>query len=76
VIKNSEDMHGTSIFAMDENGEVFHTYSTFFRGDEPMIGAFSWLDLTPRGRNESGTMSWVKLHDEYERADRDGDGCH
>jgi predicted dithiol-disulfide oxidoreductase (DUF899 family) len=66
VIKNSEDMHGTSIFAMDENGEVFHTYSTFFRGDEPMIGAFSWLDLTPKGRNEEGTMSWVKLHDEYD----------
>lgn len=66
VIRNSEDMHGTSIFAMSEDGEVFHTYSTYFRGDEPMIGAFSWLDLTPKGRNEEGTMSWVKLHDEYD----------
>ncbi len=65
VIKNSEDMHGTSIFARGENGEIFHTYSTYFRGDEPMIGAFSWLDLTPKGRNETGAMSWVKLHDEY-----------
>jgi predicted dithiol-disulfide oxidoreductase (DUF899 family) len=66
VIKNSEDMHGTSIFARTEGGEVFHTYSTFFRGDEPMIGAFSWLDLTPKGRNEDGTMSWVRLHDQYD----------
>ncbi len=66
VIKNSEDMHGTSIFAKSEKGEIFHTYSTYFRGDEPMIGAFSWLDLTPKGRNETGTMSWVKLHDEYD----------
>ncbi|MEM9439263.1 MAG: DUF899 family protein, partial [Pseudomonadota bacterium] len=49
-----------------EKGEIFHTYSTYFRGDEPMIGAFSWLDLTPKGRNETGTMSWVKLHDEYD----------
>lgn len=65
VIKNAEDMHGTSIFARDESGQVYHTYSTFFRGDEPMIGAFSWLDLTPKGRNEDGTMSWVRLHDEY-----------
>jgi predicted dithiol-disulfide oxidoreductase (DUF899 family) len=68
VIKTSEDMHGTSIFARSESGEVFHTYSTYFRGDEPMIGAFSWLDLTPRGRNEEGTMSWVRLHDEYDQA--------
>ncbi|WP_157018102.1 DUF899 domain-containing protein [Mesorhizobium xinjiangense] len=66
VIKNSEDMHGTSIFTRDDGGDIFHTYSTYARGDEPLIGAFSWLDLTPKGRNETGgTMSWVKLHDEY-----------
>ncbi|MEZ5933363.1 MAG: thioredoxin family protein [Alphaproteobacteria bacterium] len=70
VIRKSEDMHGTSIFAKSESGELFHTYSTFFRGDEPMIGAFSWLDLTPKGRNEDGTMSWVRLHDEYGAADQ------
>ena len=65
-IKSSEDMHGTSIFAKNEAGEVFHTYSTYHRGDEVLMGAFAWLDLTPKGRNETGgTMSWVKLHDEY-----------
>jgi predicted dithiol-disulfide oxidoreductase (DUF899 family) len=67
VIKNSEDMHGTSIFAKDEKGDVYHTYSTYHRGDELLIGAFNWLDLAPKGRNETGgTMSWVRLHDEYE----------
>jgi predicted dithiol-disulfide oxidoreductase (DUF899 family) len=66
VIKNSEDMHGTSIFARDANGDVFHTYSTYHRGDEVLMGAFTWLDLTPKGRNEAeGVMSWLKLHDEY-----------
>jgi predicted dithiol-disulfide oxidoreductase (DUF899 family) len=66
-IKSSEDMHGTSIFARNEGGEVFHTYSTYHRGDEVLIGAFAWLDLAPKGRNETGgTMSWVKLHDQYE----------
>jgi predicted dithiol-disulfide oxidoreductase (DUF899 family) len=64
-IKSSEDMHGTSIFAKDATGEVFHTYSTYHRGDEVLMGAFAWLDLTPKGRNENGTMSWLKLHDEY-----------
>ena len=67
VIESSEDMHGVSIFARGEGGEVYHTYSTFHRGDELLIGAFAWLDLTPKGRNEAaGTMSWVKLHDEYD----------
>ena len=66
VLKTSEDMHGTSIFAKDESGDVFHSYSTFHRGDELLMGAFNWLDLTPKGRNEAeGVMSWVKLHDEY-----------
>ena len=64
-IRGSEDMHGTSIFASDAAGDVFHTYSTYARGDEFAIGAFAWLDLTPKGRNEDGTMSWVRLHDEY-----------
>ena len=69
-IKSSQDMHGTSIFARNEAGEVFHTYSTYHRGDEVLIGAFAWLDLAPKGRNEAGgTMSWVKLHDEYETGD-------
>lgn len=62
----SEDIHGSSVFAMNEAGEVFHTYSTYARGDEAMAGAFSFLDLVPKGRNEEGTMSWVRLHDEYE----------
>ena len=74
-IKSSEDMHGTSIFAKDEKGDVYHTYSTYHRGDEVLIGAFAWLDLTPKGRNETGgTMSWVKLHDEYNAGDKQTDG--
>jgi predicted dithiol-disulfide oxidoreductase (DUF899 family) len=73
VIKNSEDMHGTSIFARDESGDVFHTYSTYHRGDEVLMGAFAWLDLAPKGRNEAdGVMSWVRLHDEYETSAKHG----
>jgi predicted dithiol-disulfide oxidoreductase (DUF899 family) len=66
-ISNSPDMFGISIFAKDDDGNIFHTYSTYHRGVELLAGAFNWLDLTPRGRNEGdGTMSWVRLHDEYE----------
>lgn len=65
VIRNSPDMFGTSIFAKTDDGSIYHTYSTYHRGNELQIGAFNWLDLTPKGRNETGTMSWVRLHDEY-----------
>lgn len=65
-IQNSDDMFGVSVFTKDERGSIFHTYSTYHRGAELLAGAYNWLDLVPKGRNENGTtMSWVKLHDEY-----------
>lgn len=64
-IRNASDMFGLSVFAKDEKADIFHTYSTYHRGTELLMGAFNWLDLAPKGRNENGTMSWVKLHDEY-----------
>jgi predicted dithiol-disulfide oxidoreductase (DUF899 family) len=66
VIRKSQDMFGMSIFVKDGSGAVFHSYSTYHRGTELLMGAFNWLDLVPKGRNETGgTMSWVQLHDEY-----------
>ncbi|GMB82441.1 thioredoxin family protein [Shinella zoogloeoides] len=65
TIRNASDMFGVSVFARDEQGDIYHTYSTYHRGTELLMGALNWLDLVPKGRNENGTMSWVKLHDEY-----------
>lgn len=66
VIEKSPDMFGTSIFVQDQKGDIFHSYSTYHRGTELLMGAMNWLDLTPKGRNETdGTMSWMRLHDEY-----------
>jgi predicted dithiol-disulfide oxidoreductase (DUF899 family) len=66
VIRNSPDMFGVSIFVKDDTGAVFHTYSTYHRGAELLMGAFNWLDLVPKGRNEAaGTMNWLRRHDEY-----------
>ena len=60
------DLPGASVFARDAAGQVYHTYSTYARGLELLDGAFNWLDLVPKGRNEvGGIMSWVRLHDEY-----------
>ena len=66
VIHGTEDMFGASIFVKDEDGAIYHTYSTFRRGAELLMGALNWLDLTPNGRNEAaGAMNWVRLHDQY-----------
>lgn len=63
------DIHGTSVFARGDDGQVYHTYSAYARGNEVLAGAFAFLDMVPKGRNEGGqTMNWVRLHDEYEDA--------
>ncbi|SON56743.1 hypothetical protein HDIA_3202 [Hartmannibacter diazotrophicus] len=65
-IEKASDMFGVSVFVKNEDGAIFHTYSTYHRGTELLMGAFNWLDLAPKGRNETGgTMSWVRLHDTY-----------
>ena len=64
-----EEAPGVSVFYMDDAGAIFHTYSTFGRGVEVMMGTYSMLDLVPKGRDENdGTykMDWVRHHDRYE----------
>lgn len=62
------ESHGTSVFYMNESGEIFHTYSCYARGGEEMIGTFMFMDLAPLGRNEEGVMNWIRHHDKYESA--------
>jgi predicted dithiol-disulfide oxidoreductase (DUF899 family) len=65
-----EDMSGNSVFYKDEAGDIFHTYSTFGRGGEAMLGTYAILDLLPKGRNETGPYhslgDWVRPHDRYQ----------
>jgi len=64
-----EEAPGISVFYKDEAGEVFHTYSTYGRGVEVMMGTYNMVDLTPKGRDEGdGAMGWVRHHDRYEPA--------
>lgn len=69
------DLPGASVFARNAAGDLFNTYSTYARGLETLVGAFNWLDLAPKGRNETTTMSWVRLHDEYDGARPAGACC-
>ena len=61
-----EELPGISAFFRNDSGEVFRTYSTYFRGVEVMMGTYNMLDLAPKGRNEKGAMDWVRRHDRYE----------
>lgn len=63
-----DEMPGLSVFAKDSKGRIFHTYSTYTRGLDILIGAHNYLDLTPKGRNENEIMDWVRHHDRYETA--------
>ena len=69
----AEEAPGLSVFCKDDGGEVFHTYSTFGRGVEVMMGAYMLMDLAPQGRNERDVfykMEWVRHHDRYEPGQR------
>ncbi|TJW05486.1 MAG: DUF899 domain-containing protein [Mesorhizobium sp.] len=65
----SKDLPGTSVFYKDEKGDIFLTFVARSRGGDQLIGAYHYLDMTPKGRNETGPyyslMDWVRLHDEY-----------
>ena len=66
----SEELPGLSAFIKD-GGAVFHTYSSYARGLDILIGAYNFLDFAPKGRDEDAlpwTMAWVKRHDEYDTA--------
>lgn len=60
-----EELPGLSAFHKDADGAVYHTYSSYARGVEELVGTLMLLDRAPKGRNEDATMSFVRRHDEY-----------
>jgi len=67
----SEEAPGLSVFAKNEKGEIFHTYSSYARGLDILVGAYNFLDFAPKGRDEDAlpwTMAWVRHHDRYDTA--------
>jgi predicted dithiol-disulfide oxidoreductase (DUF899 family) len=73
------DYAGVSVFYKDQQGRIFHTFSTRGRGGENVIGTYAYLDMMPKGRNETGPhgslADWVKLHDEYDETGGSSCGC-
>jgi predicted dithiol-disulfide oxidoreductase (DUF899 family) len=68
LVEGEEELPGVSVFYKNERGEVFHTYSCYARGIDMVNGAYQFLDLAPKGRDEDGlefSMEWVRRHDQY-----------
>jgi predicted dithiol-disulfide oxidoreductase (DUF899 family) len=64
----SDEGPGISVFYKDGTGDIYHTYSSYARGLDMLVGAYNYLDLVPKGRDEDGlafTMAWVRHHDRY-----------
>jgi predicted dithiol-disulfide oxidoreductase (DUF899 family) len=71
---DSDELPGLSVFYKDAAGNVFHTFSTYGRGGEPLIGTYNLLDLTPKGRDEEhNMMDWLRHHDRYDDVRRGAD---
>lgn len=65
-----EDLSGHSVFYRNDDGEIFLTYAVFARGGEELLSTYMFLDMTPKGRNETGPRGnltdWVRPHDRYD----------
>ena len=64
----SEEAAGISVFYKNDEGEVFHTYSCYSRGLDMLNGAYHYMDLVPKGRDEDNLpygMAWLRRHDSY-----------
>lgn len=65
----SSEAPGASAFLRDADGTVYHTYSCYQRGLDILNGAYHWMDLAPKGRDEDELaypMAWVRRRDQYD----------
>jgi predicted dithiol-disulfide oxidoreductase (DUF899 family) len=64
-----QDLSGDSVFYKDEQGQIFHTYSTYGRGGEQFLGIYGFLDVMPKGREENGPYhslgDWARPRNMY-----------
>ncbi len=65
----SDEAPGISVFFKNGDGEIFHTYSCYARGLDLLSGAYNFMDLAPKGRDEDGlpyTQAWLRRRDQYD----------
>ena len=63
-----DEAPGISVFYKNPKAEIFHTYSSYGRGLEDVMGVYGYLDRVPKGRDEANLprpMAWVRHRDKY-----------
>ena len=65
VVRYISEIPATSVFASND-GAVYHTYGTNWRGVEFLMPYYPILDRAPKGRDEGAAFqTWIRRHDEY-----------
>ncbi len=59
------ELHGFSVFRMEDDGRIYHTYSTYSAGLSELHTALKLFDILPDGRNEVENLDWVKHLEDY-----------
>jgi len=62
------ELPGISVFC-HQDGQIFHTYSTYGRGLDMLNAAYHYLDIAPKGRDEEALpypMAWVRHRTAYD----------
>ena len=61
------ELPGVSVFVREPDGAIYHTYSSYGRGGEVLLGTYDFIDLAPKGRQEDEKImsGWMHRHDEY-----------
>ena len=68
-IDRDDEAPGISVFYNNQQGDIFHTYSCYARGLDMLNGAYHYMDLVPKGRDEDAlpySMAWLRRHDQYD----------
>jgi predicted dithiol-disulfide oxidoreductase (DUF899 family) len=65
VVEYISEMFGATAFTL-QDGSVYRTYATTFRGVEFLMPYYPILDRAPKGRDEGAAFqTWIRRHDEY-----------
>ena len=79
MVEGYDELPGISVFYKDATGDIFHTCSSYARGLDILVGTYNYLDLTPKGRNETGPnhnmTDWIRHHDKYDHDPKRSDSC-
>jgi predicted dithiol-disulfide oxidoreductase (DUF899 family) len=67
-VVNDMELMALSVFALGDDGVVYHTYSSFDRGTDVLNPSWQLLDRAPLGRDDANHTGWPRRSDEYDAA--------